>query len=308
MTLNSEYLTYPMRRYGMDHDRYEWSDMFDRESVVLPNNAKIALWVMPILQWFPLVHEEAPFKAPGALTMPYPDLRHYTVRDYGNRIGIFRLLNMMKELGIKGSVAMNSRVVERYPELAEHLLQYDVEWIAHGRDMGAVHYTGMTGEKELIEKTLTTLRKFSGQDVKGWLSPGRAQSEETMDILAANKVLYNCDWANDDLPYVMRVKEGQHYSMPMAYETDDRVVQLEFFHSADEWAVQVKDRFDLLMDEAQSHGARILSIPLHAWVSGVPYRSLAVREVLEYIVEHSGVWIANGVEILDAFIKPRVSR
>lgn len=301
MTLPQEYLIYPKRKYGMDHERYEWSDMFQRKPVILPNNAKIALWVMPILQWFPLANEKTPFQAPGALTMPYPDLRHYTIRDYGNRVGIFRLLNIMKKLGVKGTLAINSKITERYPELVKKLLDYDLEWIAHGQDMGVVHFTSMNNEAEIIEKALEQLRNVSGQNIQGWLSPGRAQSENTMDILAANQVVYSCDWANDDLPYKMTVKANEHYSMPLAYETDDRVVQLEFFQNANEWGQQIKDRFDVLYKESEKYGARILSIPLHAWVSGVPYRCSVVEEVLQYILNHEEVWVANGSEILDVF-------
>ncbi|HHU94662.1 MAG TPA: polysaccharide deacetylase family protein [Alcaligenaceae bacterium] len=301
MSLPDDYLVYPHRQYGMDHERYEWSDLFKRPKVLWPNQARVALWVMPILQWFPLTSAEAPFRAPGGLTMPYPDLRHYTNRDYGNRVGIFRLLALLKELNIKGSVAINSAIAQRYPELVQHLLQHDMEWIAHGVDMGTVHYSGMKNEAEIIHEAVTSLRRISGQPIQGWLSPGRSQSEETMDLLAQQGVQYSCDWANDDLPYEMRVAQGKHYSMPLAFETDDRVVQLELFQTPEQWAQQQKDRFDVLWKESLQYGGRVMSVPLHAWVSGVPYRLSAVREVLEYIMQHEGVWAANGAEILQAF-------
>lgn len=304
MPLSKDYLTYTQRHYGMDHDRYEWSDLFERKPVQWPNGARVALWITPILQWFPLDSTGKPFRAPGGLTMPFPDFRHYTNRDYGNRVGIFRILKVLKELGLPSSVALNAAIAQRYPALMEELLQHDVEIVAHGQDMDRVHYTGMAKEDEdaLISGALSTLRSASGQAVKGWLSPGRAQSDNTVNLLAAHGVTYSCDWANDDLPYAMKPASGQHFSMPMAYETDDRVVMLEFHQSEDEWAQQIKDRFDVLYRESEAYGGRVLSLPLHAWVSGVPYRIGKVREVLEYICGHSGVWAATGEDILSAFL------
>lgn len=304
MSLSKDYLTYPQRHHGMDHDRYPWSDLFERSPVRWPDNARIALWVTPILQWFPLDMKGKPFRAPGGLTMPFPDFRHYTNRDYGNRIGIFRILKVLDEFKLPASVALNAVLAERYPSLIDALMQHNVELIAHGQDMDRVHYTGMPRDEEdqLIRGALETLRNASGKPVTGWLSPGRAQSADTPDLLAAHGVMYSCDWANDDLPYAMRTAHGDHYAMPLAYETDDRVVMLDLHQSEDEWARQIKDRFDVLYREAGEHGGRIMSIPLHAWVTGVPYRIHKVREVLAYILGHSGVWAGTGSEILSEFM------
>ena len=90
--LPENYLDYPLRRYGMDHDRYDWSMLPERKAVVWPHNARVALWVVPALEWFPLNMAGVPFKPPGAMQTAYPDLRHYTLRDYGNRVGIFRIM------------------------------------------------------------------------------------------------------------------------------------------------------------------------------------------------------------------------
>ena len=90
--MSDELLSYPRRRYGMDHDRYRWSMLQDRAPIVWPDNKPLALWINLSVQHFPLSGEKHVVAPPGALTMPYPDLRHYTLRDYGNRVGIFRIL------------------------------------------------------------------------------------------------------------------------------------------------------------------------------------------------------------------------
>lgn len=305
MSLSNDYLNYPRRHYGMDHERYSWSDLFERKPIQWPGDARIALWVTPILQWFPLDMQGKPFRAPGGLTMPFPDFRHYTNRDYGSRVGIFRILKVLDDLKLPASIALNAAIAERYPTLIEALLRHDVEIVAHGQNMDCVHYTGMPREEEeaLIRGAVETLRKATGHKVSGWLSPGRAQSANTLDLLALNGIEYSCDWANDDLPYAMNTQCGPHYAMPMAYETDDRLVMLDLHQSEDQWAQQLKDRFDVLYRESAEYGGRVMSIPLHAWVSGVPYRIGKVREVLEYILGHSGVWAASGSDILSAFIQ-----
>lgn len=310
MSLPENYLSYPQRHHGMDHERYTWSDLFEREPVHWPDKARVALWVMPILQWFPLDMTAKPFRAPGGLTMPFPDFRHYTNRDYGNRVGIYRILQLLDDLKIPASVALNAAIAERYPSLIRELLSHDVEIVAHGQDMGRVHHSGLSREDEnaLIRNALETLRAATGQSVSGWLSPGRAQSTNTPDLLASNSVRYSCDWANDDMPYAMKVSQGTHYAMPMSYETDDRMVALDFHQNEIEWLQQIKDRFDVLYRESEQYGGRIISLPLHAWVAGVPYRIGRVREALEYMLSHGGVWAARGSDILSAFIASQGAR
>lgn len=305
MPVSDDYFEYPKRAYGMDQDRYAWSNMFTRDKVELPGGARVALWVSPLLQWFPLNSPSKPFVAPGGLTMPYPDFRHYTNRDYGNRVGIFRIADLMKELGVKGSAHVNGAIAERYPYLLRYLVDAGFEIVGHGLDMGHVHHSGLSEDEEtdLISRTLTLLRAASGQPVKDWLSPGRAQSFNTPDILARHGVEYCCDWANDDLPYEMKTSAGNLLAMPYAYETDDRVCLHDYHHTDHDWVVQSKERFDCLYREAAEHGGRVMSIPLHAWVAGVPYRLSYVRELLEYILSHEGVWVATGSEIADLFRK-----
>jgi len=301
MPLPEDYLRYSERHHGMDQDRYEWSHLFDRPPVNWPGGARVALWITTSVQWFPMDMGAKPFRAPGGLTMPYPDTRHYTSRDYGNRVGIFRILTVLDRLGLPASFAVNAAVAERYPALMQALPSGRREIIAHGLDASRVHYTGLDNEAAMVRRTLEVLRGASGQRVTGWLSPGRAQSFATPDILAANGIEYACDWANDDLPYPMRTESGALWAMPLAQETDDRTVLLEFRHTEESWLEQTKDRFDVLYRESARYGGRIMSVPLHAWVMGTPSRIGYLREALEYMLGHEGVWTATGADILEAF-------
>lgn len=303
MSMPDSYLDYPMRRYGMDHDRYDWSDLFQRKPVAWPQGARVALSIVTHVQHFPLDMPAKPFKAPGALSMPYPDFRYFTNRDYGNRIGVFRILRLLADRGLPSSFAVNGCLATRCPALLKAIVADGHEIIAHGLDMGKLHHSGLAPEAEeaLIGETLSLLRDATGQAVEGWLSPGRAQGFNTPDLLAKHGITYGLDWANDDLPYEMRTTHGPLLSVPLAYETDDRVVADEYFQSEAEWAQQVKDRFDVLYRESAEFGGRVMSIPLHSWVTGMPYRIKFLDEVLAHILSHDGIWTAPTGQIAAAF-------
>ncbi len=302
MSLPDDYLEYPIRGYGMDHDRYDWEILFRARPVAWPGGARVALWITPLLQWFPMDMETRPVPPPGGFNRPYPDYRNYSHRDYSLRVGVFRFFRLFDELGIKASAALNSAVGERYPAVVDEIVKRGWEVVAHGVHMGCMHYGGMDEALEAgrVRDCIGSLRETTGQPVRGWLSIGKSQSDNTPELLAANGIEYQCDWCNDDMPYRFRTKNGDLYAMPHTVELDDREVLLRFHHREAEFVQQIKDQFDVLYAEAGRYGGRILSIALHPWVMGHPYRVRYLREALDYILGHDGVWPATGAEILDA--------
>ena len=305
MNLPDEYLHYPHRSHGMDHDRYDWSILPRRKKIEWPNGARIALWIVPALEWFPLDMTAKPFAVPGGFNRPYPDYWNYTTRDYGNRIGIFRVMRVLDDLGIRASVPMNSALATRHPSLVDEVNKRDWEIIAHGVDMSRPIYGGMdrADEEAIIEQSVSDLRRLSGQPVTGWLTPGRSESMVTPDIVAAHGIRYLCDWANDDLPYEMRSASGALHAMPHAHELDDRLILAQNHHHEDAFRQQIVDQFDTLYREAESGGGRILSISLHPWVIGQAFRIRCLAQALQHIMSHEHVWPATGTEILDAFTR-----
>ena len=167
--LPDAHLEYPLRRYGMDHSHYDWSMLSKRKPVQWPGGARVALWVVPALEWFPLNMKGVPFKPPGAMMTAYPDLRHYTLRDYGNRVGIFRIMQALAKHQIRASVAVNAAVALRYPSLIQACTGQGWEVIANGLDMDHLHHAGLApdDEAQLISSTLAILRQASGQPVRG---------------------------------------------------------------------------------------------------------------------------------------------
>src|SRR5215510_3946871 len=154
----------------MDHSRYAYSNLFKRKAVEWPDGARIALWIVPTLEFFPLNMTPKSFRLPGGLDRPYPDYWNYTLRDYGNRVGFARIFRALEQRGLKGSVAMSSRLAERNPHVLQEVNRLAFEVIAHGIDMNHIHATGVPRETEeaWVRRSLSTLRKLSGQPVKGW--------------------------------------------------------------------------------------------------------------------------------------------
>lgn len=297
------YLNYPLRRYGMDHGRYDWSVLARRPPVAWPGQARIALWVTASLQWFPLDMKGQPFKPPGALQTAYPDLRHYTLRDYGNRVGIYRIMQALDHHGIRATAAMNAAVALRHPHLLNACLTRGWEILGHGLDMDHLHHGGLPTKEERrwIRQSLNTLRRASGQPVRGWLSPGKSQSFSTPELLREQGVDYVCDWVNDDMPYALRTEAGPLHAMPHPIDLDDATILVHNHHSEDDFRDQICDQFDLLYREARPGDGRILAISLHPWVIGQPYRIRALEEALAHVMRHRGVWASTGCEILDVW-------
>lgn len=306
MSLPDEFLHYPQRRYGMDHDRYDWSMLHARRPVSWPGGARVALWVVPALEWFPLDMKSQPFRPPGAMVTAYPDLRHYTLRDYGNRVGIFRLMEVLDRFGIRASAAVNAAVAVRYPSLIDACTRRGWEIIANGLDMDHLHHGGLDQDEEqaLIARTLEILRTASGQPVRGWLSPAKSESAATLDLITAAGIDYVCDWVNDDMPYAMNSAAGSLHAMPHPLDIDDYTILVQNHHTEDDFRDALCDQFDVLYRESATQGGRIMAISLHPWVIGQPYRIRALEEALQHILAHQGVWNATGAEILDAW-KPQ---
>ena len=303
MSLDPEYLQYPHRRYGMDHDRYDWSMLSDRNPVSWPNNNRLALWVNVCLQFFPLDQKGKPFPVPGGMTMPYPDLRHFTLRDYGNRVGIYRFLKAFDKYNVKPTFALNTRLAENNPYLLHSIMERGDEINCHGLHMDALHYGGqdINEESELIKRSLGRLRDLTGRDIRGWLSPARNESANTPELLAANGIDYFSDWCNDDMPYQFRTDKGLLWAMPLSNELEDRFILMENLHSEEAYVEQICDACDFLLQESETQGGRILALNLHPWMLGQPHRIKKLEQVLEYVTSQEGVWSASAGDILSSF-------
>ena len=302
-SLSDDHLHYPLRRRGMDHDRYDWTIMPRRARIEWPGEARVAVWIVVSLQWFPLTLTKHPRPPLGAFDDPWPNFRDYTHRDYGNRVGAFRIIELMHRYGLRVTSPVNASVCERYPPLIAEALRHGWEFMGHGVNMGRFHDANLAAheEAEMVQTALATVRRATGQKVAGWLSPALAESSQTLDHLAANGVEYVCDWVNDELPYPMRTQSGSIWSMPYSLDINDATMIWHYHHSPNEFAQQAREQFDWLYAEAERQGGRIFPLALHPWCTGQPHRIRALESIVAHIASRPGVWTAGGSEILAAF-------
>ena len=298
MSLDPAYLEYARRAEGYDHDLYTWSNLHERPPVRWPNGS-VAVWLCVSLEWFPIVPGGA-FTAPGHMQTAYPDFRHYTARDYGNRVGAWRFLEAFEKAGVSASFATNAAVAERYPDLLAAVGEGGHEVIAHSIDMnGTIDSSlGCEAEQTLVNEALDRLRK-KGVEPSGWLSIARSQSWHTLGLLKEAGLTYCCDWVNDELPY--RFTNGL-ISLPLNHEPSDRQIISVQQQSAESWAQSMIDAFDWLAAEAtREGGGRMLPIHLTPYIMGLPYRIGAVERVLGELASRPEAWFARGDAIVEAW-------
>jgi len=300
MTLDKNYTEYPNRREGYDHDIYRWSAMHERAPLRWPNGKSVAVWICVSLEWFPIIPSDDPFRAPGHMVTPYPDYRHYTAREYGTRVGVYRLLEAFEKAGIKASFATNGAVADRYPELVKEIADAGHEIIAHSTDMNGAIASGMgaQAERALISQSLASLEKVLGEKPKGWLSVARSQSFETADLLKEAGLLYCCDWVNDELPY--RFNNGL-INLPLNHELSDRQIVTVQQQSVDSYADGMRDAFDWLSREAAQYGGRMLPLHITPYIMGLPYRIGGFEKLLTDLTARQEAWFAPGIDIIESW-------
>jgi allantoinase len=297
MSLDPAYLEYPKRRLGYDHDLYDWSAIHERKPVIWPGEKSVAIWVCVSLEYFPIMPTDTPFRAPGHMQTAYPDYRHYTARDYGNRVGVYRLLDVFEKAGVKASFATNGAIAVRYPELIADVVAAGHEIIAHSSDMNGTISSGLALDEEqaLIATSLGTLERATETRPQGWLSIARSQSWNTADLLREAGVRYCCDWVNDELPY--RFNNGL-INLPLNHELSDRQIITVQQQSADSYAQSIRDAFDWLVGEK---AGRLLPMHITPYIMGLPYRISALEDLLCDLAARPQAWTATGAEIVDAW-------
>jgi allantoinase len=300
MSLPDDYLTYPKRGYGQDMDRYGWRLSIDRSPIQWPGGAALATIIVVPLEFFMLNPSGKPFKHPGAMVTPYPDLRHYTSRDYGNRVGVFRILRALKAAGLRATFAVNGVLLDRKRALIEAILADGHEIAAHGWDTDSLHWGGIDPmqEADYVERTRAAFDK-AGMSPRAWLSPARQQSASTPDVIASAGFDVCLDWESDSVPWPMDVRGGNLMCVPLSNELDDRKILIDQRQSEADWRDQILAARDLMIGEAPRFGGQVLSFTLTPYVTGLPFRIWALREVLAGL-NSPLIWNATASEVADA--------
>jgi peptidoglycan/xylan/chitin deacetylase (PgdA/CDA1 family) len=264
---------------------FPYSPIVDRPPVTWPNGATLAVWVIPNIEHYKLGGNA-------------PDVRSFARRDYGNRVGIWRLMEVLAKHGVRGTVALNGEVVTRYPRVMEEAVKLGWELMGHGFNNSTM-LPSLSPDEEVanIDATKNAIAAH-GRRMRGWLSPALRESWNTLDFLQKAGVDYVCDWVNDDLPY--RMNSGI-FSIPYTTELNDYSLFSEPSISIDDFEKRIRDSCDTLREEGEKKGGRVMAIALHPFLIGVPHRIKYLDRALQYIAGQDKIWFATGSEIIDAF-------
>ncbi|UOD51088.1 polysaccharide deacetylase family protein [Orrella daihaiensis] len=220
-----------------------------------------------------------------------PDVPNFAWVDYGMRAGLPRMIQAIRERGLPASTSINASVLDAYPGAAEAMLQAGWEFIGHGLHQKSVQQAG--NEEDVVTQALDKLRRFSGQAVAGWLSPGLRETERSLEVFKSAGVRYVFDWCMDDLPNWMRTDQGPILSMPYNLELNDSVVYAIEKHATGQFLERTQRTLRLFEREAQQR-PRVLALGLHPHLMGVPHRFGEFEEMLDSLLASS----------MTAFVKP----
>jgi peptidoglycan/xylan/chitin deacetylase (PgdA/CDA1 family) len=231
-----------------------------------------------------------------------PDVPTWSSRDYGNRVGVFRLMELLDRHGIRATVALNSELCVEHPAIIEEGNKRKWEWMGHCESNTRRLNAAPPGdEPRIIKNSLATIERATGARPRGWLGSGLQETWDTLDLLAAEGCDYVCDWANDDQPYLMTLDTGQTLvSVPYSHEINDKPAFEKFHRTAEEFGEMICRQFDVLYREGATSG-RVMAIAIHPYLTGVPHRIDAFDAALRYIGQHGGVWKTTGTEIARHF-------
>jgi allantoinase len=280
---------------------FDYVPIHRRPKLEWPGNAPLALWVIPNIETFAL-DEKMP-SGPGGSGGHIPDVNTWSYRDYGARVGIFRIMQVLARHGVRATTALNSDTCDVYPAIVEEAMTLGWEFMGHNQS-NTRRLNDVDDEAAVIKASLDRIEKATGRRPQGWLSAGMQETWSSLDHLAAENIRYVADWVNDDQPYMMNVGNTPLVSMPYSVETNDRRAY-DFHHcTPPEFEALIRRQFDVLYREGETSG-RVLALAVHPFLTGAPHRIGALDAALEYICSHDGVWKATGSEILEHFLKQK---
>jgi len=284
-------------------ERISYSPINSRPPLKLPGGARMVVWtIVNVEEWD--INQPMPrtVLTPPAGGSPMPDIPNWAWHEYGNRVGFWRMLEVLDRLEIKAALAINGSAIGAYPDIAEAARTRGWEFMGHGYTQ--TNMQKVANESEDIAKTTLAIKTCTGKAPRGWLGPGLTETWNTPDLLVEHGYDYVCDWVLDDEPVVLKTKTRPILNVPYTQECNDVAMMLIQHHQGIEYFQRASDQFDQLYEDSKD-SARVMALVVHPYIMGVPHRLKYYRMILEKIKAKGDVLFRTGGQIADWYLSQR---
>lgn len=298
----------------MDQPHYPYQPITDRPKFTWRGGERLAvIFTINIEAWSltrptkEKIYQGGPGILPDPTPGDIPDWPNYTWREYGQRVGFWRLVDIFDRHGISPSCTINTRVCEQFPRILEAGLHRGWEFVAHGEEQGVLlteYAYDIDAERQVIANVVDKFHRHVGKRPLGWLSSSCRFTANTPRILAEQGFLFHCDYQNDDQPFVITIDGHRMAGIPFNIEINDYTVFFRRNFTTDEWLNMLVEAFDVLYDECVADGqGRLMNIGLHPHVIGAPFRIRSIEHFLNYLDDKHGVFYPTREEIANWTLK-----
>ncbi len=277
------------------HERYHYVSIRERPRFRWPNGAGLACYVALNVEHYAFGEGLAEDLVPG---MTQPDVLNASWRDYGTRVGAWRLLELFDSLSLPSTILLNSEVCGHCPGLVAAMVDAGHEIAAHGRT-NSESQAGLSEDEEraLIDTVTRTIEEAAGERPRGWLSPWLAETAHTPDLLAEAGYDYVLDWCADDQPIWLATRGARLLSVPYSQEINDSAAIMGRFVGADRFADMIIDQVDEMVRQSE-RTPLVLGVAIHANIVGQPFRLRQLRRALEHLRSlGDAVWATRAVDV-----------
>lgn len=282
---------------GSIRNRVAFEPIHRRRRLRLPEQARVVVWtIVNVENWQPTDAMPRTVLPPPMGAPLLPDVPNWAWHEYGMRVGFWRFLEALQARSVKATFAVNGSACTVYREACQAAHEAGWEFIGHGFVQRPMHR--VEDQAASIAATIEAIRDVTGRAPRGWESPGLAETDDTIDLLARAGIEYVADWVLDEQPVAIRTAVGEIVSVPYTVEINDVVISAVQRQPSDEILRRGRDQFDrLYLDGAQA--PRVMAIAIHPYLTGVPHRIKYLEALYDYILGHDGVLMWTGEEILD---------
>ncbi len=287
------------------HDRLPYTALPDRSPLRWPGGERVAVWFVPNIEHYEYLPPESSYRV--FPRTPAPDVREYSYRDYGNRVGIWRMLEAMDEYRIPCTVSLNVAVLEHYPDIGAAMQERGFDFMSHGMyNTRVVVDMDEDEERELLVACDAVLERHTGHRFRGMLGPYITGNWWSADLMAEQGMTYHADWVHDERPAPLMVRGGQRFvAMPYSYVLNDGLL-FRRTHEVDGYINRAMRAFDRL-DREGADGGRVMCLPIHPFLVGQPHRIRHLKRLFAYLRDR-GAWIATASEIVDHYLETAYDR